>query len=191
MATIDLEGLGALGVAHAAGKRLNCRSRQHRSQFAQVRASTNPTKPRHDLLLEIPQQVQTDQASVCGRDHIASSGIRHRSKSGRGIHHVKTSVDRQPQEHIVNRRSGTAHAGRKIQIVVLDVGEMRIEVEKSVVTFERFDHNFAGVQTLTALLDSLRAHAVVARVHQFDGKMRSDFRRTVCAERATKKPRGS
>src|SRR5581483_2258468 len=150
VAVVELEGLLAVRalLLHLAGEGLDRRGGQAAQHLGDVRAALHAAELRAHAFPEVAHQVEPDQLLVSRRDVLAAVGIGHRVRDRAGIEDVHVPVDGDAQRHVVDRLAGAAHARLHVHVVVLHVGEVRLEVEQPVLPLVALVAHAARVREL-------------------------------------------
>src|SRR5256885_5495989 len=101
-----------------------------------MRAAMNTAHRVVQALAKSAYEVRADELSIRRNDPIARAGIRH--PIGARLDRVNSvvPVDRHAHVHRVDRIAGRAVAGQQHEVVILDVVEMRIDVEETIVALK-------------------------------------------------------
>ena len=99
-------------------------------------------------LAKTPHEVCANELPIRGADLIARAWIRHSIGARLDRANGVLPIDRNAHVHRVNRLTGSSVARQQKKIVILDVGEMRIDVEQTIVAFETFVRDTPFVKAL-------------------------------------------
>src|SRR5467141_4580204 len=131
---VELERLAAVLALflYLAGEGLDRRGRHAGEHLREMRAALRAAQNFPDFFSKIPCQVQTDELAVSGHDGFAAARVRQSVHRSRRIEDREMAVDGEAQPHLVDRLARAPHAGLQVEIVVLDVAEMRLDVPQPV-----------------------------------------------------------
>ena len=98
-----------------------------------VRAAAHVAHRVVQALAKALQQVGADQLPIGRTDAIAATRIGHAIALRLDVTDREVAIDRDAHPHVVHRLAGRTHAGQQRRVVVLDVDEVPLDVEQSVV----------------------------------------------------------
>src|SRR6266536_6062438 len=146
---IELERLAlALVFALETRERLHGGSGQRPEQLRHVRAALDAAHGFVEALAKTADEIRADELRIRGLDAIARARIRHPVGLDLDAVHVEAAIDRHADPHVVNGLARGPNAGQQLEIVVLDVVQMRVDVEKAILAPPAFVGDPARVQSL-------------------------------------------
>ena len=120
-------------------------SGQDGSKFVKVGASLNSVEALTQGRAEAFEEVETDHLLVRRRDNVAIAGKGNRAQDGLHIDNICLVIDSQAQQDVMNGHVGREDTVGEMDIVILGVGQARVDFPQIVVTPKNLDRNGAGV----------------------------------------------
>src|SRR5690348_4310815 len=137
---VELErlALAGLDLAPQAGEHLDRRGRGVHEQLGDMTAASDPAHHVAQRLAKTVQQARADELAVRRLDAVAGALVGH--EIGPDFHRADDVIGahRHPHRHVVHRDAGLAQPGEQRVVVILDVGEITLDVEQPVVATESF-----------------------------------------------------
>src|SRR5688572_8229879 len=150
MAAVELERLELAFVLPLPqpGEHLHGGRRQVAQQLGQVRASFHAAERLVKRLPEALHQVRTDELPIRVLDALAPGWIGNRIHPRLDVDDRHRLVDREAHPHVVHGLARPSRPAEQHDVVILDVGEMRLDVEQAVVAREALVARRAVVKSL-------------------------------------------
>src|SRR5208283_2735681 len=133
MTAIELKwlALALFDFAPQPREHLDRRGRQVRQQLGKMAA---PLDPAHRVVQRLAKAVQdagADELGIRRFDAVAGSHVGHGVGGYADLADKVVGPDRDPRPHVVHGITGSAHAGKERVVVILDIGEMALELKKA------------------------------------------------------------